>query len=589
MTMRGLLSLLGGGLNGYNEGTQQQLENDRRAKLDQITLDRASQETEQYLRMKKMQDELQAASAPVVATPDGGQIKPDFMDNRDVGQPGEAALVPSQSVGGQTGLSPMQAQAAAALQNDPKAVLARQMAAIGKVDPMKAMHLQKEALEAKIAQGNQAKQEFDDGAKAAVAKGLQAVVDYGNNSPAATSKSVLVPTGEGNKMEIHLVQPDNSLKPTGLVYSNDQRGAQEAALALAENVPLATKVAHSLALQSADRQDKREETADRRAASTEAYQKAMAAAADRRVDALEETNRIRDNAQSAKEQGVGGYAKVAGGSKSVVDRMAESDKLSYTDALATRKRLEQSVDDAIIKGEAKETDPQIVAMRKKITDMGVRADQIYTRSKKAQDIEDQRNPSGLDPNDPARLNSRVGPQEQAARDAAGGKQSLRDEYMNDPAKARDAMAKTEAALRGAKNAEERVFLQQLLAEQRAAVAAGQRTESPMTAAKKALPADTTAPVKAPVAAQRPLSDGDMPLEPAKLPTTVQGDIPPPPPETVVQNVRTPLGMRSQSVPNPAYQAWKDRFGKLWAEQQAATMKPVVTPPPGTNPYALRRP
>jgi len=158
-----MLSLLSGLGQGYNYGTQRRLDNERRARMDQIALDRAAREGTEFSQGQADRAELRAAGAPVAAEPDmvtdatgatmQRMLKPDTMDNADVGQPGEAPVTTgAMRVGMQGMLSPDQANAESAKQNSPDGTLARQQAALQRQNPRAGMQMQAEHRAAKLSE-----------------------------------------------------------------------------------------------------------------------------------------------------------------------------------------------------------------------------------------------------------------------------------------------------------------------------------------------------------------------------------------------------------------------------------------------------
>ena len=134
--MRGMLSLLTGLAAGTTAGQEFNAEEARRNALAKIALNRDAREQAMFDREQRMDAEIEAAGAG--PAPDGGVIKPDTADNRDVGTDPTAAPQPSYSAGGMRGLTQPQAEAA----STPEAVRNRQAAVVTKFDSAKGMRMQ---------------------------------------------------------------------------------------------------------------------------------------------------------------------------------------------------------------------------------------------------------------------------------------------------------------------------------------------------------------------------------------------------------------------------------------------------------------
>lgn len=130
--MSGALAFVAGLGAGYMKQKQTNIENERQAKLD------AQREQEFQWRAdehKRQTDERQAivqASKPIAMEMGaGGMVKPDYMDNADVGQPNEGALLPGgYKVQGKSYADQATAQAEVDKQNTPQAVATRVGAAM---------------------------------------------------------------------------------------------------------------------------------------------------------------------------------------------------------------------------------------------------------------------------------------------------------------------------------------------------------------------------------------------------------------------------------------------------------------------------
>lgn len=138
---------------GKDKEKQKRDDEDRalRNKASQLQIDQA----EQTITDRRT---IAQAGAPIAMVEGaGGMVKPATMDNRDVGLPENAAL-PNQglqeggySVGGKAFTDPAAAQAELATQNAPEARTQRVLAAQYGIDPMKAIGMQRDMTQGKLA------------------------------------------------------------------------------------------------------------------------------------------------------------------------------------------------------------------------------------------------------------------------------------------------------------------------------------------------------------------------------------------------------------------------------------------------------
>ena len=141
-------------MNADKEKKKQARDDEDRAlrnKASQLQIDQA----EQAIADKRT---IAQAGAPIAMTEGaGGMVKPATMDNRDVGLTENAALpnqglnVGGYSVAGKTFTDPAAAQAELTTQNTPEARGKRVLAATYGVDPMKAMGMQRDITQGKLA------------------------------------------------------------------------------------------------------------------------------------------------------------------------------------------------------------------------------------------------------------------------------------------------------------------------------------------------------------------------------------------------------------------------------------------------------
>lgn len=313
----GMMSLMAGLSNGYVEGQRYEDGRRRQAAMDAISIDRAGRERADWDREEAERQGLATAAAPVMPEPDMMQtadgaymqrlVRPESMDDRDIGQPGETApLMASMRVAGRGGFNPLQAQSAAAAANTPEAIEAKQIAFLRGSNPIKAYGMQAMSIRAKASDIDFANRRFDSDLSDAAGRGWAALTDFTNKSGVSPTQTKWVPTADGKRGEVNIVQPDGSLKPTGMTFDNDAGGALEAATILSKSTPLDAKMQHFAARkdrrQAFERQsfmdteglkDKQQALgrADRQQASTEAYQGRMAGVAERNAETNEQYRR----------------------------------------------------------------------------------------------------------------------------------------------------------------------------------------------------------------------------------------------------------------------------------------------------------
>jgi hypothetical protein len=172
--------------------------------------------------------------------------KPDYMDNADVGQPGETPLTPSYAVNGVKFADREAADAEATKQNSSAARAAR-MAGVyeahGKAK--EAMDLRQSqqqvetgALTLNEAQRKHVNQLFDDHLQALGTH--DDIASFVNNSQhdgeAGGLQVKAVPSADGKSVDYQRVMPDGTMQPTGLSFSNDTRGLAMAKEYLSKNV-----------------------------------------------------------------------------------------------------------------------------------------------------------------------------------------------------------------------------------------------------------------------------------------------------------------------------------------------------------------
>ena len=253
MSIATALSILGAGLGGYSAGTEQ---NRQRTRQDEDDAFRREQRERQKIgwqrddddyakRQAQEQADLTAAAAPV---PKAAATRPDTMDDRDVGQPGE------QSFGIQVGqqVVPDQAAADTAVQQamTPQARMAR-VAGVQR-DPMRAAQIQQQAGAAELQQGQmqaqrrqQAVQVFDDGIRKAAGTwgGLTAFLND-SKADGADGATKFAVKKAGGKVTLFPVGPDGTALGQGSTFTDDEQGRAQAAFLFARGTTPEMKLKH---------------------------------------------------------------------------------------------------------------------------------------------------------------------------------------------------------------------------------------------------------------------------------------------------------------------------------------------------------
>ncbi|MEO5670431.1 MAG: hypothetical protein ABIR26_07040 [Ramlibacter sp.] len=236
---------------GLGEGWISDRERKRRQGIEDQ--DRADRKEERDLRMgevKRQASERTALADAVrpatIEAGAGGQLRPDTMDNRDVGQPGEpgaeAGGLSSQAfrVGGKSFGDQASADAAVTAYNAPQARDARTADAYrASGNPEKAITLENANLSqgnARLAQGAARRKEADEVWRGKVGSAMQAghdglaeLASQTEVGPLAGKKVKAVPSADGKMITYNVLGEDGSLTPTKLSFPNDQSGVVQAA------------------------------------------------------------------------------------------------------------------------------------------------------------------------------------------------------------------------------------------------------------------------------------------------------------------------------------------------------------------------
>lgn len=306
------MSMIEGVLAGMSMRTKQRTDEEDR----QYLLKKRQQEDEdrqftmdERARALRMRQDMGNAAATVAPT-EIKQDRPDTMDDRDVGQPGEAPLpTAGYDVAGKRFADRAQADAAAAEANTPQAVTTRMAdVAMRNGEPLKAQQLRTGAMEEQAA-----KYKLNDAMRADLdAKfnaDLQAnvkdwdsldkfVSDSAGDGHGGQVKVKSVVSPDGKTRTVNVVLPDGSLKPTEKVIPNTPDGL---ALAISElaRMPAEKKLAHLHQKAVLEQQAQRD-------ANTAEYQRGMLDVARDRNATNIEIAQIRADAAEARRAAAGG-------------------------------------------------------------------------------------------------------------------------------------------------------------------------------------------------------------------------------------------------------------------------------------------
>jgi hypothetical protein len=234
----GLLAFIAGLGTGYVNQSRYNDEKERQAKLDQITFDKAADEKTE--RQKKIAGDQALASAGSTAV-----VEPS-VTNDDDGNPTSAPPVRVVGAGqGQAYIDPAAAQTAAAAANAQPA-RARQIQALNGIDPERAqkMEAEQQAVDAKkmelqagaLKLGDAIWQHDRQAAKLQGWSGFEDLINRSEVGPMAGRKVKIVPSDDGKSVSVNIVNPDGTLTPTQLNFSNDAKGLDDADIALDRSV-----------------------------------------------------------------------------------------------------------------------------------------------------------------------------------------------------------------------------------------------------------------------------------------------------------------------------------------------------------------
>jgi hypothetical protein len=253
----GVLAFLAGAGAGYMK--QRDLEDERAYRNEERGFQREQRDRarKQWGEEDQLQAGLKAAAAPVALTEgSGGMVRPDTMDNRDVGLPENAeqpnaGLVPMAYRVGSTGYADRAAaDAAVSAANKPEAVTRRVADAYrnaGQVD--KALQIDSNARTAEVQQLQLADARWKRDLAGAMRAGHGGLAQLATNSeagPLAGKKVQLIPSADGKSISYGVEGPDGKVVPVpGMPsFSNDERGVTQAAWMLDRTITPEARLTH---------------------------------------------------------------------------------------------------------------------------------------------------------------------------------------------------------------------------------------------------------------------------------------------------------------------------------------------------------
>lgn len=248
------LALAGAVAGGIVKGDQMRRRDDQEAEdrawtQEQRGVQRAATQRENQNRVS-----LASAAAPTaVEEGAGGALRPETMDNRDVGAPGEAPMSLGNSfrAGGKTFADRAQADAAATDYNSEAATDKRIGLAMAKTGDVKgAKQYQASARQSEVSAIELADKRWGQQIRTAAGKGHEGLADFVSRSGAdgiADVQVKAVPSPDGKQVTYHMVNPDGTTKPTNMSFSNDQDGVIRAAYMLDRSITPEKRYTHMVA------------------------------------------------------------------------------------------------------------------------------------------------------------------------------------------------------------------------------------------------------------------------------------------------------------------------------------------------------
>ncbi len=369
------MSMIEGVLAGMSMRTRQQQDEEDRAHLkkkrEQEDDDRAFTMSERQRAIQMRTDLGRAASK--VEPVEVKQDRPDTMDDRDVGQPGEAPLpTAGYDVDGKRFTDLTSARAAAAEANTPQAVTARMSDVLMRNgDPIGAQKLRVGAMEEQTSQFKlndamradiDAKFNADIRARVTDWDSLDKFVsDSASDGHGGAIKLKTVPSADGKTRVVNVVLPDGSLKPTEKVFPNTADGLATAAAEL-ERMPAEKKLAHLHQKAMLARQLAADESSAK-------YHEGMLGVAQQNANTQEQWRRDQAAAASTK----------AG---NAVERMSEAGKIQLNDINKQDEALAAAINKGVAEGSLKPgnpDDPAWAHLNQQRQQLGIQKLRIFAR------------------------------------------------------------------------------------------------------------------------------------------------------------------------------------------------------------------
>lgn len=253
----GVFAFLAGAGAGYMK--QRDLEDERAYRNEERGFQREQRDRarKQWGEEDQLQAGLKAAAAPVALTEgSGGMVRPDTMDNRDVGLPENAeqpnaGLVPMAYRVGSTGYADRAAaDAAVTAANKPEVVTRRVADAYrnaGQVD--KALQIDSNARTAEVQQLQLADARWKRDLAGAMRAGHGGLAQLASNSeagPLAGKKVQIIPSADGKSISYGVEGPDGKVVPVPAMpsFSNDEMGVTQAAWMLDRTITPEARLTH---------------------------------------------------------------------------------------------------------------------------------------------------------------------------------------------------------------------------------------------------------------------------------------------------------------------------------------------------------
>jgi hypothetical protein len=336
-----------------------------------VSMQRARQE-KQWRDADKLQGDIAMAADPAEVQPT--MEKADTQDNRDVGQPGEAAPVQRGfNVKGQQFASMADAQGAAKAHNAPDAVTARMSTALLKAGkPVEAQQLRAGARQEKVAdlqlsdmERTQVDKLYDQ--QLSSVDSFDALGTFLSNSKGdgrgGSLKVKAIGSPDGKSVTVHQVNADGSTTPTPYSFANDARGLTQAKLMLAKSASTADKLAH-LHQQHVEGQQAKQLDA------TISHQSGMLKVAQQNANTQEQYRR--DSLALQRER-------VDGAKKDPLAKMSEADRLTLGDLNKKAEFINQAITKARAEGSWRDGDPNAVALQKDLAALGLQARAVTSK------------------------------------------------------------------------------------------------------------------------------------------------------------------------------------------------------------------